>query len=729
MINEIVLRRKNKITIPERIMAIVNNPDFPTSHDDMVVIMMKNIESLGFTFDQELFNTLRYFTKRELTDFYSELIPILKAMKGADVEYYPMYPNFPRQVVEMDDIELFVNAIIHYWSFGTLMPDYEKDERFPLMDSVDLTKLTIGTTDDMWDIFSNLLSSKTSISDKDREDLYNIIREFPDYTEHLPEEIPMKENIAFLCNTILSEEKKPNGDAVKKYFKTATDVLRLITAMSDGDISLAKNTKYKHFTRPERRFIMDLLAGCGSIKEDMFRNKDRWIRIGEILHPVSYRSRKYKTVKEAFDAIRNNEKPLFFGGKVNQLIQEGRIYDAGRLLANRPGEFARQIDKFLRECDNPNYVVNCFATVADKVSAPILLNLRQHFINRKDENIRVVIPKGMTSKAYTIPSQPKTIDEKVCQNMVKVCEKAIIEQNRSKDYLGNVFIDEEMKNYMVPFSQRSASTATKTLVRGSRVKVPDNAKAVRGFIWWTNTEHERVDIDLSASIYDENWEFLQHVGWTNLRSQQFECYHSGDITNGGKPDGKGVAEFIDFNLEQAAKYGRYVVFSVHSFTMQPFDRLENCRFGWMTREDVDSGEIFEPSTVEMSIDLNAVSRMAIPVIFDCKTREFVWCDLATNTRIGSRGNAIECNLEGAHATCYAITNIKKTSMYDAVMLNAKARGCIVDSRDDADIIFSNDTTKPVDRVVNEDGDVISETERDIPIITAYDLDYYMSEIL
>jgi hypothetical protein len=61
--------------------------------------------------------------------------------------------------------------------------------------------------------------------------------------------------------------------------------------------------------------------------------------------------------------------------------------------------------------------------------------------------------------------------------MVKVCEKAIIEQNRSKDYLGNVFIDEEMKNYMVPFSQRSASTATKTLVRGSRVKIPDNAKA------------------------------------------------------------------------------------------------------------------------------------------------------------------------------------------------------------------------------------------------------------
>lgn len=733
MINEIVLRRRNKITMSDSDVAICKDHQatFYPETDKYAVAMMKNIESLGFTVDSEVFNVLRWMSKGEITMFYKELIPCLKKMRGADVEYNPMYPNFPKQVAEMDQLELFINAIIHYWSFGTLMPGYEKEERFPLFDNPKLTVLSIGSMDDYWEIFSNLLSSKTSISDADREDIATIISENDNFYDYLPDEIPFKENVAFLCKTILEQNNSVNADAIQKYFKTATDVLRLVTSMSNGDISLAKNTKFRKLKRSERRLVMDLLAGCGNIKEDMYRYKDRWIRIGEIVHPSEFNNVKYRNVKQAFHAIRNERKPLYFGGKVQEYIQNGNTKEAAKLLEKRPGEFARQLDKLLRDSDRPNYVINSFSNVANEVSVPLLFNLRQHFLDRNDEKVRVVMPKGMTAKAYTIPVQEKEIDPQICKAVAKICENAIIEQLKEKDYLGKVYVDEEFKSYVAPFSQRSASTANKTLVRGSRVKIDDATNYVRGFIWWTNEKDgHRTDIDLSVSIFDVNWNHKTHVSYTWLRDREYNIYHSGDIVNGGDFNGKGVAEFIDIDINTALAHGaRYAVFTVHGYTMQPFSKVDHLRFGWMNRKDVESGEIFEPSTVEMSMDVNAESRLAIPVIFDLATREFIWCDivLAGSLMRHCGGNNIESNLSGTVASCYAISNIRKPSLYDLICFNAYARGTLTDKREAADIIFSNDTTKPIQTDINEEGELV-EVESDVQIYTVYDLDYYMGQL-
>ena len=75
---------------------------------------------------------------------------------------------------------------------------------------------------------------------------------------------------------------------LQRFCRTATDVLRLITAMSDGDVSLAENTKFRSLKRRERRVLMALLESCGNIEEDMLRYKGRWIRIGERLHPADF---------------------------------------------------------------------------------------------------------------------------------------------------------------------------------------------------------------------------------------------------------------------------------------------------------------------------------------------------------------------------------------------------------------------------------------------------------
>lgn len=740
--NKILLRRKHLVVIEP------NNVEYEQSKTEnaLVVSMMKNVQSLGFTFSKELFETLMHCGKDELKNFYTELIPELKALVGADVTYRPMYPNFPEQVAEASDVELFINAIVHYFTLGQLMPEYEKNERLPLIDVNKMTVLSIGNSEDLMKILTNLASSKTSISQQDKEDIITIIKATPDYAKYLPDTIPLKENVALIGKLIIEEAPIKSAAPIKKYFKTATDVLRLVTAMSDGDISLAAKTKYRSLKRCERRIILDLLANCGNITEDLYRYQYEWIRVAEILHPFEYKYKKYNGVNKAFNTLRNEKKPLMFGGQVQAAILKKDMRTAATLLKERPGEFARQLDKVLRDSDNANYILNCFKDIATSISTPVLLQVRQHFIGRMAEQrtpVRVFFPKGNLARAMSIKNELPAIDATICKNVARICRDALIEQYKEKDFLGNVFVDEDFKHYLVPFSQRSASKAVKTIVRGSKVPVKEDASAVRAFIWWTNMDDSkaddyygngRVDIDLSAAIFDENWNYLEHVSYTHLRSAKYKAYHSGDITNGGSVKGNGVAEFLDVDIDSVGKRGRYVVYQVYNYTSQKFCDLTNCRFGWMEREDVNSGEIFEPTTVAMKMDLTAESTVAIPVIFDCVERKFIWCDLNLAMPCSNRGgNNIESNISGVIATCFAMANMNKANLYDLILLNAKARGNIVTDRNEADIIFSNDTTKPTETVIEVDTEKGIETpvtkEKDVKIVTTFDTDFFMGELL
>lgn len=741
-LDKILLRRKHSVMFEPANMAYEQSK----TEKALVVSGLKNVQALGFTFSKELIEKAFHFTRDEFTAFYGFLIPALKELVGADVTYNPMYPNFPQQVAEASDIELFINAIVHYWSFGTLIPEYEKNERLPLIDDNKMAVLSVGSHDDLMTIFTNLVESKTSISEQDKEDIETIILACPDYTTYFPDTIPLKENVAFVGKLIIEKASIKSADSISKYFKTATDVLRLVTALSDGDISLASKTKYRNLRRVERRMIMDLLTGCGNITEDLFRYQYEWIRVAEILHPFEYKKAKYNNVNAAFNTLRNEKKPLMFAGKVQVAITAKDMCEAATLLKARPGEFARKLDKLIRDADNPNYIVNCFKEVATEISTPVLLQVRQHFIGRMENDnqpVRVFFPKGNLAKAMVIRNELPRINSNVCKNVARICREALIEQYKEKDFLGKVYIDEDFKNYLVPFSQRSASKAVKTIVRGSKLPIKKDATVVRGFIWWTNTDNtrngwgeDRVDIDLSATIYDENWQYVDRVSYTQLRSAKYRAYHSGDITNGGNVNGDGVAEFIDVEIDAVAKNaGRYIAFQVYSFTRQHFSTLPNCRFGWMEREDVNSGEIFEPKTVGMKIDLTADSTVAIPVIFDCVERKFIWCDMnLQNASSRFYGNNLESNLHGVTATCYGLTHLNKANIYDLIMMNAVARGSIVTDRNEADIIFSNDTTVPYE-IVNELDEVTGTTKpvikekSEVPIITAFDTDYFMGQLL
>lgn len=689
--NEILLRRKNKV--------IVKRGHETNPNNQYIATIIKNVESLGYTFSKELFEVLQTLSKEELQKFYLELIPMLKKLVGADVVYKPMYPNFPMSVMEADYIELFINAIVHYWSDGILYPNEKREERLPLFDVTKVKVIDLGSADDLQDIFNKLCQSKTSISQTDKEDVEWI---FKSMQVKFPDEVPLKENAALIGKLYLENYPLATAGDIQKYFKTATDVLRLITAMSDGDISLAANTKFRSFRRKERRLLLELLQGCGAVEEDMLRYKNRWIRVGERLHPSEYSEAQFGKVITAFHKLRNGIKIETFAGKVVKAIETEDYKSALMLLKKRPGELARKLDYLLRNANDKNLVINTFKDVASEVSTPVLLQVKEHFAHRNEKpKSRVFFPKGNLARCHCIENTLSPIDEKYCNAIVKICEDALIESYKSKDFLGNVYLSEEFKKYIVPFSQRNAGKALKTIVRGSKLPIDTNTKAIRAFIWWTNMDktenvhsYETVDIDLSAAIFDENWNYMEHVSYTNLKSARYKACHSGDIVNGGPVNGDGVSEFVDIDIDSVVGYGaRYVVYQVYSYTGQKFSDMPHAMFGWMSREDVKSGEIYEPKTVEQKMDLTSQSTVCIPVIFDCVKREVIWCDmhLSLNGRHSNYGgNNVESNLFGVAATCYSMVNMSKPNLYDLIELHIKARGLRVENKEDADVVFDID---------------------------------------
>lgn len=694
----IILRRKNRVFINDDDMLKSLSGAAGEKNKQIVATMNKNIEVFGYTMSEALFDKLVHMKAKNREVVYDILVNGLKELTGADKVYNPMYPNFPESVMEKGDFELYFNAIVHYWSFGTLLPYEEKKERVPLFNTAKVKVLEAGSFDDLNDIFNNFCASKTSLSKSDVDDMVFILNSAK---VTLPDEIPFKENTACICRLLVDTGVDTDGSLCRKYIKTATDVLRLVTAMSDGDVSLAENTKFRNLKRSERRIIMNLLAGCGNVAENMNRYAGRWIRVGEKLHPGEFaKNERYTKVVQAFGIIRNDGKIQSFGGKVDAAIASGDVTTVVSLLKKRPGEFARRIDFLLRTFDkdaDKKAVIMGFASVAKDVSSTVLLQVREHFINKLDgsDDMRVFFPKGNLARSYYIKNdKAETIPEDAMIMVIAVCENALVNIYGSRAFLGKVYIDKALRNYTVPFSLRSAGKTMTAVSRGSRIAIDDSVKIIRPFIWWTNTKNDIIDVDLSVAVFADNWDCLEHVSYSNLKSEKFGMYHSGDITNGGPVDGEGAAEFIDLDIDKALGAGaRYAVFNVYNFSNELFSKMEHAAFGFMTRENMESGEIFEPSTVKQRMDLASATTTCIPVIFDLKERVFIWCDMALtadHVRAGYGGINVESNLPSVVVTCKAMVDVKKPNLYDLFTFNATARGVITDNPDEADIRFGLD---------------------------------------
>ena len=683
--NPIYLRRRAKVILP-----------YGTESTPLTVLaaFQKNLESLGFLLSERVIECLKVLDPLKVDAFYQRLVKELQVLVGAHRKFKPFYPDFPAQVMEMSEAALYFNAIMHYWT--GFRPEYESAERPELNEQPKYRIIDLGTKDDFESIFTLLAKSKSPFSPQDKDDVKWFVAQYRDNIRRLlPEQIPCKENLGYLGAELIRNAPEA-APVLGTHVKTATDVLRLAVALSDGDVSLATACKFGKFRRKERALLLGWIERAESRTEDMLRWKPRWIRLGERLHPGEYATRFPKTAA-AFDVLRHDRKFETFNSAIETNLAKRDTHAALTLLATRPGELARRLDHLGRLDPNAHTVVERFSERAEKVSTPVLLQVMTHFRHRSEPGeLRTFFPKGEIGNLFATNTPLPKLPEGVAGEIVTICERVLVERFAQLPSLGTCYLDPRLKNYLVPFAQRSAAKALRTLVRGSRLPLPE-CSTLRFFVWWRNGK-SRADVDLSAAMYDTKYQYIDTLAYYNLKN--FGAHHSGDITDAPT----GAAEFIDVDLARCAENRvRYIVMNLSSFTQQPYCDLPECFAGWMARNEPNSGEIFEPKTVVDKIDIASDTQICLPAIFDITSREVTWSDIALKGHPRFANN-VHNNLSGVSLMLRAMTQLRKTDLRTLFALHVRARGEEVPTADSAQTVFAVDrglTPFDLDRITAE----------------------------
>ncbi|PZR77761.1 MAG: hypothetical protein DI537_42815, partial [Stutzerimonas stutzeri] len=469
------------------------------------------------------------------------------------------------------------------------------------------------------------------------------------------------------------------ADAVKGSLSGATDIMRIAYFVSDekADLSLKENVRFK-LSSSHKRGLMVLLEGLPNLAEDMMRNRERWLRLGERLKPgIAKNAKRFPKVAAAFDRLRNNPKGIVtFNKQMEESMRHGAIdIDFINLMKERPGEYARKLDKMLREATDARLVVAGFKVVVDKLPEKLLLELRKYFGSRDILDKRMFFPKGQANKVQIVEDKRKPIPDASAIKIIEVIDADLRRRYAELEPLGKVWIDPALKDVLLPFNRRGdSSTVGEAVSKGSRY--PFNGDVVRGFVWWKNGAEgrygsNRTDVDLSMVLFDENMKQSGHIAFTNLHGAGMA--HSGDIQDAPN----GASEFIDFDVNVVRKTGaRYLALSVISYTGQTFDTFP-CFAGFMERDKLKSGKVYEPESVRLKFDIASKSTSHMPVIFDLVERKVIYADMSSS---GGRYVAVAAQSSKNEAMTQGMLSLpqRKPTVYDVVLLNAQARGTIVE---------------------------------------------------
>lgn len=677
---EIALRRLNKVVL---------RPGPASQSDQTIATIAVEASQLGFVLSQDLLDALRTLENDRLARFSGDLLTLLARRSGADKSFKPLYAGFPEEVVSTELADLYLNALAHYYSEGTWRPPAVAATRELLDGSPEPVVIGIATREDFNAIFTRLASAKSSLSPTDVADLDWFVRQQRESIVSLmPEAMSHRENTAILAGLLWRSVPAVGESFIERHLSSATDFLRWWVAISGGDVSLAKPSKLVTLPRRGRRLVMNGLEHAPNLSEDIWKRPERWKRLGERLHPGEFFETHPKTAA-AFKDLRVGQRPNLLASRIERALSSFDADAAIKACLERPGEFARRLDVLLRTHPSPEAVRTAFGTVVDDVSTPVLLQLISHFDERQAlsdagglsrPHLRVFMPKGQTSKLWARVDTRRAIAAGEAAAIVERCEAALLVRFANLAPLGPSYVHPKLVDYVVPLTQRSSSRTMRTVARGSRLDTPDSS-TIRLFVWWTNGR-SRTDIDLSASLFGEGYQYVDVLSYYNLKS--WGAVHSGDIVDAPE----GAAEFIDLDTHELVKRGiRYVVVSLSSFTNQPYCDLPECFAGWMARSKPGSGEVFDARTVADRIDLTADTTIAIPMVFDLFDRKVLWTDLALR-RHPAYVNAVGPNLKGIGMLLEAMDTLRRPTLHTLFTLHARARGGLVQSPGQAATVFA-----------------------------------------
>ena len=662
-----------------------------------VVAFTLNLKSLGFMASKELIEVLESLDHESFLSQTQDILDVLIKLNGSRKNMVPMYPDYPEVHMTTSEEELYYQAIINYLEKETWQPCMK--QAFFSESILDLKTIELGSEEDLIKYISLLANSSVSMSASQKDNLFELLNRYKDELNLDMFKMTNKENMVYTIHTIYNLGKTALAEDIAcNHIKTSTDVLRLAMIFLNGDYTLTDTKiRLKSLKRAERRMLLSLIntVCCNNkqVLEDASLYQGLWVIVGEKLHPGDY-SAKYPMAHNFFSNIRNTKLRSWYS-KLEKAYESGNVNEVIKLLKQRPGEFARKLERTMRLAANDGgviaYVIDEFAKIAHKVDTPILLQMQQFFADKykRPSSFRTFIPKGDLFKVYIKEDERDPMGMFYYAYASRACMIGLTNKLSEKEKLGKVYIDDNINGYALPLKQRTASKQLYTMAKGSRVKLPEDANILRMYQWWKAPGH--VDLDLAVMFLDSEFaKVTDEVAYWNIKNEDIKCYHSGDIRSAKE----GAAEFIDVDINALKdKDIRYVVMTISSYSYEPFCDLEECFAGIMALDEIKPQEkTFDPAKSLVRSDLSVNSRMSTPLVYDVLNHEIVWLDapvsggsvsyLPINT-VTFRNDFIN--------VIRALLNTSYPQFSTLVQLHCAAREAeLVDTPEEADIIFSLD---------------------------------------
>lgn len=569
--------------------------------------------SIGFKASSALLDYIASINPPTAKELSVEVLRASQEIKGDHVEHNVYFKSFPDNVP--DTIEfwtglirdtygdgvspLFVN-LLALDGYGSYQHSYEEmlaaHEEFIETGKEKLTVLHLGDSveDEGLKLYTQLAESKVPANEDDRALLERLAELYIDYPQ--PKTIPVRENKAIINSVRLKFSAPIIVD-------TVTDVLRVAALISGSDVTLNTKPKFKTMPNKTRKALLqgleDVVSSNKSKLGDVYKNRESFkrlfLRLNTNFEKGEY-DNAYEVLRFAVEGIN-----VSFEAKLEKAFATNDIEVVTDLLSNNPGLFVRSLNRLLLQTKlgEVDAVVKALERVANKVSTPVLLGLRQYLTNRTTQKtVRVFINKKGTGRV--IPDEQPVLSAELLKPIVTLIDSEI----SSRIPAGTYVVSRDILHVALPLSNKLTNDGFGVMPRGSKDSF--TGEILRFFTYWKQNKH-RTDYDLSAVMLNEDFTINSQLSYTQLEA--VGGVHSGDITSAPK----GASEFIDLELSKVK--AKYIVPQVNLYSGENFNQVKESFFGYMERSVVQKGKPFEAKTVKTKAEMRGDNKVALPLIF------------------------------------------------------------------------------------------------------------------
>lgn len=719
-----VALRNNAVYIP--FYGKINNG---TSLDESTSLLLSNCMELGYTFSEELLQTLSLSTPV----VKSGLFAALKELTGVDKNWTPLVKQWDRPTDEtiFDHMSTWFANLFNTGK-GTRLPcgHLIPENTFPLeryngcpfcgtpfeFERLDykahkgkLVTLTLWKEKDARKYMRDLLESPVAL-DATQFDSLKILLAYFGLSDKVA--IQMKETLMLVIDCLVENGKEGQAGSL---FSTPTDVLRYLWFKHTGFLQLiepktivkrmAKNSGNMHwpldnrteakiksitelklkYTRTEcrryARWLNSLTINVESQCENMHPKRAMWVRVIRALRLAEYSKKEgFENLAKMLDVFYNQSYNVWLGD-VNRYKLKSDPENTFRLLKQRPGYFARALFSSMLWF-GPETTLSHFKEVMDEVQPRLIFTLNMYaeiYFNKSAS--RMVKPLGGVNKRIPVNALLALYSEADLKRMQRLVTDLTKERIHVK--LANVpndnrtiYIAEELYNVPVAVGDRSEQIQDKAAaLMGTRFKVEGDT--VRLFMQWGNDlPAQHLDMDLSCKVaYDDHVDSCSY-----LQLAIPGCKHSGDIQR--IPNYVGTAEYINLDLKELQESGaRYISFTCNAYTNGSI--APNLELGWMNSKDAMAissyGVAYNPSCVQHKVRIkDGLAKGLLFGVLDVLKREIIWMEMSFNGQLV--GNLSVKNVEALLTKLDA-----KLKIGDLLYTKAEAQNLeLVDNPESAD---------------------------------------------